>query len=113
MAAGTYNIFAEQGADLLLQFTYRDPDGEAIDLTGYSARMQVRKTRLNSAVLLDATDFLGFGESTGVITLAIPAEALSGIPAGEYRYDIELESAGGVVTRVLQGDFSVDGEVTR
>jgi hypothetical protein len=35
------------------------------------------------------------------------------VPAGNYRYDLELVSGAGVVTKLISGDFTVTGEVTR
>jgi hypothetical protein len=38
---------------------------------------------------------------------------MASVSAGKYRYDLELVSAGGVVTRLLEGVFLVTAEVTR
>ena len=42
MAAGIYDIIIEQGATFTLSATWKDSAGAAINLTSYSARMQVR-----------------------------------------------------------------------
>jgi hypothetical protein len=38
---------------------------------------------------------------------------MSGIPAGSYVYDLEIVSANGKVTRLIEGRFVVKAEVTR
>lgn len=43
MSAGAYNILAEQGATYAQTFTYRDTTDALVNLTGYTARMQVRE----------------------------------------------------------------------
>lgn len=52
---------------------------------------------------------------TGGIYIDIDADTMSNVPAGRFLYDIELVSGvnGATVDRVLQGNFNVDGEVTR
>ena len=42
MAAGKYNFTIEQGTTIRLELQYKDSSGSAIDLTGYSGRMQIR-----------------------------------------------------------------------
>ena len=51
-------------------------------------------------------------QMTGGILLKIDAETMSNIPEGRFLYDIELVK-GTNVDRILQGNFDVDGEVTR
>jgi hypothetical protein len=35
------------------------------------------------------------------------------LPKGEYVYDLELQTSGGIVTRLLQGELNISAEVTR
>lgn len=115
MAAGRYTVQAEQGATLSLSLTWKDSDGTPIDLTGFSARLQVRRSATASGnPLLDATDGNGItlGGSDGTISIEIGADAMSDLPAGDLRYDLELDS-GSQVTRLLEGVFKVSPEVTR
>ena len=44
MSAGTYNLFIDQGSDYAIQLTVKE-NGSAKDLTGYSARAQLRSTK--------------------------------------------------------------------
>lgn len=115
MAAGRYTVQAEQGATLALSLTWKDPDGNPIDLLGYTARLQVRRSATASGdPLLEATDGNGItlGGEDGVIAIEIPAETMADVPAGDLRYDLELDS-GSQVTRLLEGVFKVSPEVTR
>jgi hypothetical protein len=47
------------------------------------------------------------------VTLSLTAAVTAAIVAGVYVYDLELVSSGGIVTRLLQGTFTVSAEVTR
>lgn len=128
MAAGKYNFTIEQGTTIKLELAYKDVSGSAIDLTGYSGRMQIRpdfadntKTSyiyLSSSLNADGTglNFSGSNGTTtpasGTIGLFISAVSSSALNFDTAYYDIELES-GSIVTRLLQGTITLSREVTR
>lgn len=111
---GTHNVVCYAGATFDLNFTVKLA-GTAIDLTGYTARMQVRESaESGTAVLSLATGGSGItlAGTAGSIATTASASATSAIAGGQYVYDMELVS-GSVVTRILQGNFKVLPEVTR
>ena len=114
MSAGTYHIKIEQGATFALTLTYKDANDSAINLTGYAARMQLRKNINDDTAIVSLTDGSGItlGGAAGTIEITISATTTAGLTATEGVYDIELES-GGVVTRLLSGTYTVSREVTR
>lgn len=124
MLAGTYNITCQQGATFSRFITMKYPDPNSppsdptyllYDLTGYEARMQVRRTVDSTSVLVslstdDGSIVLGGEDGTIEITIAAEDTALltsSGV------YDLEIISDAGVVSRVLQGEWRLSPEVTR
>jgi len=117
MALGnTFNITINQGATFELTVTWKDSAGTAINLTDYSARMQVRETYSSTSSVLSLTDGSGItlGGSAGTIAIVISATTTAALTAPfSGVYDLELVSAGGVVTRLLQGAATVSPEVTR
>ena len=113
--AGTHNFVCEQGATFTREITWLDAVGAPIDLTAYTARMQVRATASSASTLLSLTSGDGditLGGIAGTITITISATATAAVAAGCYVYDLELVD-GSTVYRILQGDFTVDAEVTR
>lgn len=114
MTPGKHNLTCPQGATFQRTLTYRI-DGVAVNLTSYSARMQVRQNAFAQSTVVSLTSGNGItlGGAAGTITIAISATSTSSIPAGAYVYDLEIESAGGEVTRLLEGKFVVTPEVTR
>lgn len=115
MPAGLYNITAEQGATFTRSLTWNNSAGSPINLTGYTARMQVRQDYSStSAVLTLTTENSGItlGGALGTIILSASATAMAALTAGAYVYDLELVN-GNVVTRLVQGAFAVNAEVTR
>jgi hypothetical protein len=111
---GTYNVVAYQGADWDRTFTVTQ-GGSALNLSGYTAAMQVREAADSTAFLLSLSNGSGItlGGTAGTIAVAITAAQSSAVNAGSYAYDLELTSSGGQVTRLLQGGFTVSGNVTR
>jgi len=116
MTAGIYDITIEQGATFSLSATWKDSTGSAVNLTGYTARMQVRHFKDSTTTLANLTtenNGIVLGAALGTITVTITATATAAMPALEAFYDLELQSAGGVVTRLLQGKATISREVTR
>ena len=117
MPAGVWNIQADQGATFQRVVTWRDADGVAQNLTNFTARMQVRDTTddTDGPVLTLTTENsrITLGGVSGTIALLVDATTMAAVAAGQYVYDMELVSSAGVVTRLVQGTFVVDPEVTR
>ena len=114
--AGIYNIIADQGSTFTRQLTWNDSAGSAINLTGYTARMDVR-TSIDAAgaATLSLTTENGrivLGGTAGTIDLSVAGTATAAVVAGDYVYDLELVS-GSTITRLVQGTFTLRGEVTR
>lgn len=113
ISPGTYNITAFQGATFNYVATW-SIGGTAVDLTNYSAAMQVRTSYNATSTLFSLTNGSGItlGGTAGTITVEIGANAMGAATSGEYVYDLELDS-GSEVTRLLQGTFQIKPEVTR
>jgi hypothetical protein len=60
------SLKARAGSALKAQFLYQDPDGNLINTTGFTARIQLRAVNNNSRVILDAE------EGSSVLTLLEP-----------------------------------------
>jgi len=116
MPAAVYNLYIEQGATFQKTLTWKDSSGSAIDLTGYTARMQFRRSAASSEVLYSATTENGaitLGGAAGTIAIVISATATAAFTFGCAVYDLEVISSGGVVYRLLEGGVEVSLEVTR
>jgi len=114
MGAGIYHIKMDQGSTFSLVLTYKDSNGDAINLTGYTARMQMRRNHQDDS-LIDLTTENGriaLGGVAGTVTLTISATDTAALPPVEGVYDLEIVS-GAVVDKLLAGTFSIAREVTR
>jgi hypothetical protein len=128
MAAGKYSLLIEQGATLNLSLAYKDSNNTAIDLTGYSGKMQIKSDyadnnpttylTLSSSLQADGTglNFSGSNGSTptasGSIGVFISAATSSLLTFDTAFYDLEIAS-GSIVTRILEGQVKLSKEVTR
>jgi hypothetical protein len=115
--AGNYNINAERGETFSRVFTWKDAAGNPVNLTGFTAKMEVRTgtPEQPGSLLLSFTTANGriiLGAVAGTITLAAIVADIDAIPAGVYCYDIFLTGSG-VTTRLLEGQFKVIEKVTQ
>jgi hypothetical protein len=113
---GKLDLVAYQGASWDYTLTWL-AGGTPVDLTNYDARMQVRESYDSTAVILDLVAGTGItlGGTAGTIYLEASATVTAGFdgtPNKQFIYDLELESAG-VVTRLVEGTFTINPEVTR
>lgn len=115
MAAGLYDITIEQGATFQMSLTWKDSTGAAVNITGYTARMQVRENYEAESTLVSLTSSGGdivLGGALGTIVITIGASVTQVLQLDEAVYDLELVN-GATVTRLLQGKATVSREVTR
>ena len=116
-APGRYDMTVYQGANFDITLTWETGDpATAVNLTGYTGRMQLRPSVDSPTTTLSLTTSNGrmaLGGSAGTIALTISAADTAALSAGYYVYDLELVSPGTVVTRLVEGRVTVSAEVTR
>lgn len=115
MSAGRYNIICEAGATLTRQLVWKDGAGALVNLTNWTAKMQVKFEAVQTAALLlelsTANGRIALGGALGTINLSVAAADTRIVP-GRYLYDLEMTAQGGAVTRLVSGAFVVVAEVT-
>lgn len=105
----------DKGADFDRVLTWKE-DGTAVDLTGYSAKMQIRDSDDSLVMELSTDNGRITVDSSGTITLHVPGSDTALIPETTneyYRYDLLLTSPTGVRTRLIEGRVEVTRDVTR
>jgi hypothetical protein len=117
MAAAKIKLSIDQGATFTKTVTWKTgKPAQPVDLTGCTARMQVRESIDADAVLLSLSTTDGriaLGGAAGTISLRVEAEETAAITWKAGVYDLEVEFADGTVRRLLSGSVSVSPEVTR
>jgi len=112
---GRYNIAVYQGTTFQLSPIWK-VDNLPVDLTGYTASMQVRQFVDSASVLVELSTANGkivITSALGQINLTLTSSQTAALsPAGNYLYDLNLTSPGGYVYKILQGAFVVNASVT-
>lgn len=121
--AATQDLELDQGAYWSREIEWTDDTEAAVDVTGYTARMQIRRKVQSTETLLELTTENGRitlgGTALPQIMLEIGATASAELPATPFDhrwyYDLELLPAGDddLAIRLMQGRFIVSPEVTR
>lgn len=107
------NLVVDQGTSFITIVPIKNEDGSAFDLTGLSARSQMRKSYYTKTSI-DITAEIEGDPLDGNIKLSIPPSVSEGIRAGRYVYDVEVHDASGdYVKRVMQGIVTVSPQVTK
>lgn len=132
MTAARYDLVWEQGTTIATGFILHDPApedaepdelGPVVDLTGWTARMQVRSTLGSDIVLHSFTTENGgieLGDDGSILILATDTQSAAWDWPHSSRstkalavYDLELEDPDGTVKRFLEGKVTLKLEVTR
>tara|TARA_B100001094_G_C18098311_1_gene754277 strand:+ start:685 stop:1023 length:339 start_codon:yes stop_codon:yes gene_type:complete len=112
MTAATYDLVVDQGSDFAIDLTITE-GGSAKNLTGYSGRAQMRSTHASSSVTATFTCSV-LNASAGTMKMELSSSTTAGISAGRYVYDLEIfTSSDAVVKRLIQGNVTINPEVTR
>lgn len=118
--AAQFNLDLDAGADFQITFEFENSDATPIDLTGYSARMMVRRQHTSETVSLSLTSPVGglvVSGPAGEVAVTVNKTQTAGLSSTnaveKYVYDLEVESGAGVVTRAMEGTFIVRPQVTR
>jgi hypothetical protein len=140
MASAYYDINAQQHSTLNFHAEYYDENGNAVDLTGYTARFHVRPNNDSSKLYLMITTsgvtsggstgefgattgisgsggiFLNKGETgavfTGGILITADATTMGYVRSGSWKYSLDI-TKGVTTDELMQGQFVVAPKNTR
>ena len=101
----------EQYASFSTTINVEDTQGDAINLSGYTAASQLRKSYYSSS----ANSFTATitGTANGEITLSMTAANTANLPIGRLLYDLVITAGDGTKTRVVEGIVNVLPGVTQ
>jgi len=105
----------QQGATFRHVIRWKE-NGENVDLTDYTAAMQIRIRHTSDDAIVSLDDDgngITLGGAEGTITIVIDSSVTTDIEPRNYMYDLELTDDSGYVFRLLEGRITVTPEVTR
>ena len=105
------NLYIDQGSTFTSTVTVEDVNDNLVSITNYTTRGQIRKSYTSTTAtnfttaIIDATN--------GEFTIALSRTQTGALKAGRYVYDVEVISPTGTVTRVVEGQITVNSRVTQ
>ena len=108
--AVTSNLVIDQGANFTVTINYSDDNGVPNNLSGYTARAQMRKSYYSANSINFTSTFTD--AANGEIMLTMTPAVTANIKAGRYVYDLTVSSNINVL-RIVEGIVTVLPGVTR
>lgn len=105
--AAIYDVRMTQGDSFSEELLMEDGEGDAIDLSGYVFRSQLRRTADNGLV----AEF-GISVSDSTVTRTLAPNVTAGL-SGTYVHDFQWTDPQGNIRTLLSGEFEIEAEVTR
>ena len=115
MSAGYHHFIIEQGATFGQTLTLKDSSNALINLTGFTGAMSLKEKPDSSATVLSLTTANGrmtIGGNAGTIQLLISATDTGNLTPDDGVFDLEITSGAGVVTRIIEGTYSIRRNIT-
>ena len=109
MPALVYPLMVEQGADFTLSIPVLNVSAQPVSVNGWGVAGQIRATLYDDTVLQE----LDLTPSGSTVILHIPGATSAAWTFATGRYDVELTSPGGDISRLVEGPVLVRPNVTR
>lgn len=113
--AGQKNFEVDQNATFTFTVEYKDNNGNAIDLTGASAKMQVRDTKGGSKLAVTLTSPAGgitINGPEGLLTVKMTPTQTNKLFYPKSSYDIMVVDTNGNKIKLLEGFMTLSRSVT-
>ena len=105
------DITCRKGDTFQLDLTFTDDDGDAIDLSSYSWKMDVKETADASGDIIGDDSFTYAGTDEGKLKVSATAATMAGVTAGVYVYDLQSDNSGTIKTWIY-GVFKINDDIS-
>jgi hypothetical protein len=113
--AGQKNFEVDQNTTFRFIIEYKDTNGDPIDLSGASAKMQVRDTKGGSKLAFSLTSPTGgivIDSLNGKLTITMTPTQTNKLFYPKSSYDVMLVDGNGVKTKLVEGFLTLSRSVT-
>lgn len=110
------NLKVSRGATFRHRFVWQDDKSRPINLTGYTAKLQIREQPISPEFEAELTTENGgivLGGRLGTISLYLSSANTESLTSTKMVYDLKLRATNGDDIRLVQGQIVVSQEVTR
>jgi hypothetical protein len=115
--AGKLDLTIEQGVTWVREIIWKDSSRVPIDVSGYSAAMQIRNPLDDTIPLLSITNIgaINVGTTDGKFVITLTAVTTAALDFDTAVYDLKVISPApaNTVTRLIEGTVTLDKAVTR
>ena len=108
--ATTAYLDIDQGSDFVTEMTLENDNGTVMNLSGFTAYSQFRKSYSSSTAYNFVTAIST--PLAGKLTLSLSGITSSAIKPGRYLYDVEIANSVSK-TRVVEGVITINPEITK
>ncbi len=113
--AAYQELVIEEGADWSDDLLLVDADGAAIDLTGYTARCDIKRSPIDDVALIEmstANGSITIDGVTGLVRRALTHAETADLTWHTAVHDMIVTSPNDVVTRICEGPVTYSRRVT-
>lgn len=110
----TQNICVTKGDTAPVEVYYKNPDGSAVDMTGYTAKFTAKDRVDDQSPIFQLTEVAGItiAATDGMLSVNMTPTQTSLLSWTGAHYDLEVTDAGGIVTTLVSGRIEVESEIT-
>ena len=112
-SAAEYNIYLDQGASWSKTLLLKKADGFSKDLTGYTAKAQIRDRIGDEDVIAEITTTFVPPRKNGELVISLTHEETAEFEFFDAVWDLFITSPDGVKSKLLKGYVRNDLAVTR
>jgi len=115
MMAAYQELEIEEGADWTDELLVVDANGDPIDLTGYTAESDIKRSIDDADALIEMSTTNGrivITPLTGSVMRVLSNTETTGLDWRTAVHDLKVISAGGIVTRICAGPVKYSRQVT-
>jgi hypothetical protein len=105
------DVTCRKGDTFSLKLVFTDGDGEAIDLSSYTWKMDVKETDTSSGDVIGDSSFSYTADSSGNLTVSATAATMAAVTSGIYVYDLQSTNSGTVKTWIY-GVFKINEDIS-
>lgn len=109
---GVYNNYIiPKGATWDATVYWKDPNGNPINLTGYTAKLQIStQYGVSTSLELSSGNGITIYPTEGKLVITATPTQTGALAIGKYVYELEL-SVGTNIYRILEGELNVSNQV--
>lgn len=106
------NLGQTKGDTKKYDLTFKDSNGDAIDITGATVYLSVKDEQNSSVNLFQVVTTTHTSPTTGQTEIEVEPADTASLELGNYWYDIQITTSSSEKYTVLKGNYAITYEIT-